>query len=186
MALARDQIVGFFDDDPSLGGQSIMGLPVLGRICAWRDFGVDALIPAIGANHARRDVVLREIAMGAVMITVVHPRASVSTWAQLRNGVVVFAGAIVNAGAVIGDNVILNTGVIVEHDCQVGSHAHLAPGCCLAGEVKIGEGSFLGVGSRVLPGVKIGDWCIVGAGAVVTKDVEDQATVVGIPARRLR
>lgn len=186
ISLGRDHIVGFFDDQPSLHGRTIMGFPVLGQISAWRDFSIDALIPAIGTNSIRRDITFREKARGARIMTIAHPRATVSSSSQLGDGVVVFAGAVVNAEAVIGDNVIVNTGAIVEHDCQIGNHVHLAPGSSMGGDVTIGEGTFLGMGSRVLPGVKIGDWCVVGAGAVVTKDVEDHATVVGVPARRLR
>ena len=185
LALARDHIVGFFDDDAGLHGRSILGLPVLGATPAWRDFDVDALVPAIGANKVRCDVVAREAARGATMMTIVHPRATVSAWAELGRGTVVFAGAVVNPSAVIGDNVIVNTGAIVEHDCEVGHHVHLAPGSSLAGEARVGEGSLIGTGARVLPGVTIGEWCVVGAGAVVTADVEAHATVVGVPARRL-
>jgi sugar O-acyltransferase (sialic acid O-acetyltransferase NeuD family) len=186
LSLGLENVAGFLDDDLTLCGRSIMGLPVLGRISAWRDFGIDALIPAIGTNLLRRDIMLRERAMGAELMTIVHPKAVVSGQSTLYEGVVVFAGAVINAGAIIGENVIVNTGAIVEHDCQVGSHVHLAPACCIAGEVQIGEGAFLGMGSRVLPGVKVGDWCVIGAGAVVTKDVADRAIVAGVPARRLR
>ncbi|MFQ8600733.1 MAG: hypothetical protein ACLSAP_09250 [Oscillospiraceae bacterium] len=35
----------------------------------------------------------------------------------------------------------------------------------------------------VLPGVTIGENAIVAAGAVVTKDVADGATVMGVPAK---
>ena len=186
LALGRDQIVGFLDDNPELIGRSIIGLPVLGRIPLWRDFKIDAVIPAIGANRLRRDIMLREQSLGATAMTIVHPRATVSAFASLQVGVVVLAGAVINAGATIGDDVIVNTGSIVEHDCQIGSHAHIAPGCYVAGQACIGEGTLLGIGSRILPGVKVGAWCVVGAGAVVTKDVEDLATIAGIPARRLR
>jgi acetyltransferase-like isoleucine patch superfamily enzyme len=82
--------------------------------------------------------------------------------------------------------VIVNTGVIVEHDCVIDSHVHIAPGCCLAGAARVGEGSFLGIGCRILPDRNVGRWCVVGAGAVVIRDVKDNTTVAGVPARILR
>ena len=44
---------------------------------------------------------------------------------------------------------------------------------------------WIGAGAIILPGVKIGKMAIVGAGAVVTKDVPDNTTVVGIPAKKI-
>ena len=186
LSAGLDDFVGFLDDDPRSFGKSIMGFSVLDKISAWRKFGIDALVPAIGTNRARRDVILREKSLGAAAITIVHPRATVSKQSILHEGVVVFAGAVVNAGAIVGENVIVNTGAIVEHDCEVGNNVHLAPGCCIAGGVKIGEGAFLGMGSRILPGVRIASWCVVGAGAVVTRDLVENSVVVGVPARSLR
>lgn len=49
--------------------------------------------------------------------------------------------------------------------------------------VKICKGAFIGNNATILPGVTVGEHAIVGAGAVVTKDVPNYATVVGIPAR---
>lgn len=49
--------------------------------------------------------------------------------------------------------------------------------------VRICAGADVGVNSVVLPGVTVGRGAIVGAGAVLTKDVPDYATVVGVPAR---
>ena len=44
------------------------------------------------------------------------------------------------------------------------------------------------IGSRavVLGGVTVGEWATVGAGAVVTRDVPDGATVVGVPVRPIQ
>lgn len=38
----------------------------------------------------------------------------------------------------------------------------------------------------ILPGVTIGENAIVGAGSVVTKDVPDNAVVVGTPAKVIK
>jgi virginiamycin A acetyltransferase len=42
------------------------------------------------------------------------------------------------------------------------------------------------MGAMVLPGVQIGDGVVVGAGAVVVRDVEDYAVVVGNPAKVIK
>lgn len=48
--------------------------------------------------------------------------------------------------------------------------------------VKIKEGAFIGMNATILPGVTVGKHAVVGANSVVTKDVPDFSTVVGIPA----
>jgi sugar O-acyltransferase (sialic acid O-acetyltransferase NeuD family) len=185
MTIEGISVAGFLDDDHSLTGTTRLGLPVLGAMSLWPDLDVDALVPGIGENRARKTVLLRELARNATIATIVHRAAIVSRWAVLGAGTTVLAGAVVNADAVVGENVIINTGAIVEHDCAIGPHVHVAPGGYLAGAVRVGEGSLLGIGCRILPGVKIGTWCVVGAGAVVAKDVEDNMTVAGVPARIL-
>jgi acetyltransferase-like isoleucine patch superfamily enzyme len=47
------------------------------------------------------------------------------------------------------------------------------------------EGASLGSGAVILGGVRIGKQAVVGAGAVVTRDVEEEQTVSGNPARPL-
>lgn len=47
----------------------------------------------------------------------------------------------------------------------------------------IGDNVFLGVGCRVLGDITLGDNVKVGANAVVLADVDDDTTVVGIPAK---
>ena len=51
--------------------------------------------------------------------------------------------------------------------------------------VRIGRQVWIGGGSIISPGVTIGDGAVVGAGSVVTRDVPENATVVGSPARVL-
>ena len=74
--------------------------------------------------------------------------------------------------------------------CKVGSNCTLRPGVvfgrkCVKPDpdtIKVGNNCEFGVGSKIIGKVKIGDNVIVGANAVVTKDVPDNAVVVGIPA----
>ena len=50
----------------------------------------------------------------------------------------------------------------------------------------IRRGARIGGGAILCPGVEVGEEAFVGAGAVVTRDVEPRALVVGNPARKLR
>ena len=50
----------------------------------------------------------------------------------------------------------------------------------------IGNNVWIGASVTVVPGVTIGDNAIIAAGAVVTKDVEANTIVGGVPAKVIR
>lgn len=52
--------------------------------------------------------------------------------------------------------------------------------------VRICRNCDIGINTVILPGVTIGEGSIVGAGAVVTKDVEPNTIVAGVPAKVLK
>jgi acetyltransferase-like isoleucine patch superfamily enzyme len=47
------------------------------------------------------------------------------------------------------------------------------------------KGASIGAGAVIVCGVTIGENAMVGAGAVVTKDIPDNVTVVGNPAKTI-
>jgi acetyltransferase-like isoleucine patch superfamily enzyme len=51
------------------------------------------------------------------------------------------------------------------------------------GETVVGDGASIGANSTIVTGISIGAWAMVGAGAVVTRDVDAFALVLGVPAR---
>jgi acetyltransferase-like isoleucine patch superfamily enzyme len=106
-------------------------------------------------------------------------------------------GARVSRSAEIGYLVIIDNlypeKVVIEDDATVAarttilshdeSMAYSGRGPERVLETRVGRGAFVGVHCVILPGVTIGARAIVGAGSVVTEDVPEGATVVGIPAR---
>lgn len=185
-AWANCQPIGFLDDNSSLAGMTIMGLPVLGSIAQLDEFDHDAVIVAIGDNRSRTRIFESVRTRGEQIVNAIHPAAVLAPDVRLGEGVMICAGVVVNTGTVIGDNVILNTGCTVDHHNHISPHVHVAPGAHLGGEVCVGEGVLVGIGAAVIPGRSIGDWAIIGAGAVVTKDIPPYTTAVGVPARVIK
>ena len=114
---------------------------------------------------------------GYNFMTVVSPKAIVSDFASLAEGVHLMPGCIVNANAFIGEGTIINSGAIVEHDCLIGKHNHVAPGAVLSGTVHTGDYVHIATGAMVIQGIQIGERALVGAGSTVTKNLECNKTL---------
>lgn len=170
----------FADDENSLFGRELLGLPVLGRAADVLRAG-DRYHVAIGSNAVRARM-SEQLGLDRAM-TVLHPRAVVSVHSHIGLGCLIAASAVVAPAVTIGAGVIVNHGAVVDHDCWVGDFSHIAPLASLAGSARIGRGVLVGAGSRILPGVRVGDGAVVGAGAVVHRDVSAGSCVVGVPAR---
>jgi sugar O-acyltransferase (sialic acid O-acetyltransferase NeuD family) len=139
---------------------------------------------AIGDNKIRRRVT--EFLVGKYHfqpIFGVHETAYFATTAKIGHGSIVFPNATVNPLAQIGAGCIINSGAVVEHECVVGDFAHLAPSVVLCGNVQVGENSFIGANSVVKQGISIGKNVVIGAGSVVLKNLPDDCTAFGNPAK---
>lgn len=104
----------------------------------------------------------------------------------------------------VGKNVFINAcchfqdhgGVTIGDGCQIGHNVvfatlnhGLAPEerqTTYPAPVILGRNVWVGSNATILQGVTIGDNAVIGAGAVVTKDVEANTIVGGVPARFIK
>lgn len=88
-------------------------------------------------------------------------------------------GCFICSGVVLQDYVFLGPRVTFCHD------NHFPSGGKGWKSTLVQEGARIGAGAIILAGVCIGVNAIIGAGSVVTKDVPDEETWVGNPARKM-
>lgn len=101
-------------------------------------------------------------------------------------------GCVIGAGARFGEGLILMhpVGIVINSKVIGGKQVIIESGVVIGDEKGkapvLGNNVFIGAGAKIIGGITIGDNVKVGANAVVVKDVRDNATVVGIPAKEIR
>lgn len=169
----------FVDDDPSK--TTIIGYPIQNHHAV--NPGQDQVVFGIGDNKIRKQLAEKHRFQ---YLTVVHPSATISPYAKIKEGTVVFHHSVIQSGSAIGQHCIINTKASIDHDCIIEDFVHISPGAILCGNVQIGELSWIGAGSVIIQGIKIGKNVMIGAGSVIIRDVPDNAVVVGNPGKIIR
>ncbi len=89
------------------------------------------------------------------------------------------------------DDTIIGRGTKIGALCNIGHNTIIGQNCIFAcnnitsGSSVVGDEVFLGVGAMIKVGVTIGSKVTLGMGAIVTKNVPDNETWVGNPARKI-
>ena len=87
-------------------------------------------------------------------------------------------GITIGDGTLIGPKTVIAT---LNHHQNPNKRANLIPK-----PVKIGKNVWIGANATILPGVTIGDGAVIAAGALVSKDVEANTVVGGVPAKLIK
>ncbi len=141
----------------------------------------------IGPPYGRERLKLHErfVSERLKPVTIIHPAAWIDDNSEIGEGSQILAGAIVTSETKIGRQCIINTNASLDHEVVLDDGVDISPGATLCGLVHVGINAWICAGATVLPRITIGKDAIVGAGAVVTKDVPDNITVVGVPAKSI-
>jgi len=124
----------------------------------------------------------------------------------------IMSNSIIGDNCNIGQNVVVSPGVVLGDNCKVQNNVSIYTGVICDNDVflgpsmvftnvinprsavnrrddyyrtHVGKGASIGANSTIVCGNDIGEYSFIGAGAVITKDVQPYALVVGNPARQI-
>lgn len=125
------------------------------------------------ALHVNGFKIIARVIMGISQIitnTDIHPACTIGRRVFFDHAF----GLVIGETAIVGDDVLIYQGVTLGGvNLNRGVKRHPT----------IGNKSVIGSGAKVLGDIKIGENCRIGSNSVVVKDIPDDSTAVGIPAR---
>ncbi len=178
-------IIGFLDDAPDKIGKTFNGYECLGKTDMLAElsekYDVCAVIATQDSRFRRKFA--EENPGFDKWETLIHPSANISRTSKLGKGCIVCANCNISVNTVIGDHCLFNLGVTIGHDCNIGDYASVMTGTVISGHVTVKPSSYFGTNSTVVPGISVGENSKIGAGSLVVRNVRDNVTVMGVPAK---
>jgi len=139
---------------------------------------------------------------------VVEPGCTIGDGTKIWHFSHVMSGATIGENCMIGSYVQVASNTTIGNNCRIQNHVDIFDGIVLEDGVFIGphvaftnvkrprsykrgrfertvvkKGATIGANATIICGVTIGENAFVGAGSVVTKDVPDNMTAWGVPAK---
>ena len=179
------EFIGFVDDTPEKQGKNSLGFEVFDRSAFAKFPNAKVLaVPGSPASYTVRDKIIFDLGLSLDRFAqVIHPKAAVSSRAQLGKNILLMAGVWVSANASIGNHVCVLPNTAIHHDSQVGDYTLVGSNVTIAGYTKVGKSCYIGSGTSIINNIEVGDCTLIGMGTNVIKSVSSNAKVVGNPAK---
>ncbi len=194
------QFLGFIDDDKQKQGEFQFNNSTLNFKVFDRNFYKKFLekyknlkfLVCVGSpnNFRERKAIIEDFCKDLniqkqQLVTIIHPSAKISKYAQIGSNCLIMAGVVITHNAKIGNNVIILPNSVIHHDTEIGDFTCIGANVVIAGNVKISESCYIGSGTTILQNIQIGTKTMVGMGTNVIRDIGENKTVVGNPAREI-
>lgn len=184
-------VSGLYHYAPGKTGEMMYGAQIIGThddLLAQESLEGKQFALSMGDNtiRARLFALIKE--KGGVFPTLIHPTCIISPRSSIGEGSHMDPYCCVQANSQIGNNCMVRPYVLICHNTTIGDNSFVAAHSTVGAYISIGENVFMGLSSVAISSkVKaIGSHAVIGAGAVVNRDVDECAVVVGNPAKRIK
>jgi sugar O-acyltransferase (sialic acid O-acetyltransferase NeuD family) len=178
-------IKGFIDDDLSKLNSNPNLPKILNTIDLYQIDINDIFICSFGDILLKKEITNKIKTKGGNFFNLIHKSSIVLTDITRNEGVIVGPFVTIGSNCTLGNHILYQTGTIVGHDAYVGDWTRLDSYVVIVGGVFIKSSVKIHTSSVINHNVTIEDNACVGALSFVIRNVKENTTVFGNPAKIL-
>lgn len=162
---------------------SFEGIPILSDINKYK--GYSCLILTYHHDLRKKWIKIAD-SLEMEHISIIHKDNYIAENVKIGKGCFIGQNNIIESGVIIGDYFIAGYNNRIGHDSIIGDFCHIYVSANIGGYNKIKDNTSICSSSCTKEYISIGDNSIIGLGAVLFKDLNDNCTAIGNPARVIK
>lgn len=176
------EIAGYLDDNAAALNGYPSDYKILGGI-EYFDFMPDDLAIMAIADTMTKERIYHKLQSKVSFFTYIAPNSMIGKFTQIGEGCIIFPNCLISTNVIVGKCVVLNTGTQIGHDVKIDNFTSLMASVNIGGGCTLEKNVYIGTGATVIPQKVIGANAKIGAGSVVIRNVKENTTVFGNPAK---
>jgi sugar O-acyltransferase (sialic acid O-acetyltransferase NeuD family) len=177
-------VKGFLDDNKTDIGHPNYP-PILGTLDGYPIGDDDVFTCAIGDVKTKKKCCEKILQRGGKFMNLISNEAYIGMNVKMGNGCIICPTARVHCDVTLGDFVTIQPYAVLGHDVTLGDWCHINAFADCGGASTLEDEVTVHTHSFILPLLRAGKGSTIGTGSIVIKNVKENETVFGNPARTL-
>jgi sugar O-acyltransferase (sialic acid O-acetyltransferase NeuD family) len=179
------KIKGFLDKNKDVLSRFNNYKPILGSYEEYRIVKNDVFICAFGEVNEKKKCIEVMEEKDADFISLIHPSAHIGSNTIINKGCIVSNNAFIGSQSIINEYALIQTNAIIGHNVKIGKFSRVDCFTVCVGGVVIKDEVTIHTSAVINKNLVVHSRSTVGTGSFVIRDVMENTTVFGCPAKRL-